>query len=133
MPLHPRTKSRILEFECSDYLENYANITPTESLGYYDFMCLQKNAKVVVTDSGGVQEETTYFGVPCLTVRENTERSITIQQGTNKLIGTVYKNIPTEVMLVLDQKVGQLAVPEKWDGKSGERIAEVIGRWAHGV
>ena len=130
-PLHPRTKSRIIEFGCGDQLENNDNITLTEPLGYLDFMCLQKSASAVITDSGGIQEETTYFGIPCLTVRENTERPVTIQEGTNKLIGTSYKNISAEVFRALDLGIRNSVVPEKWDGKSGERIAQVIDHWVH--
>ena len=89
-------------------------------------MRLQRDAKVVLTDSGGIQEETTFLGVPCLTVRDNAERPITINQGTNKLIGTNYEIIPSEVERVLSNKEYKRRQPELWDGHAAERIAAVI-------
>jgi len=85
----------------------------------------QRDAAAVITDSGGIQEESTFLGVPCLTVRDNTERPITIEQGTNRLVGTEYSNIPEIVKEVIVEK-SVPRVPELWDGKSSERIANVL-------
>jgi UDP-N-acetylglucosamine 2-epimerase (non-hydrolysing) len=90
-------------------------------------MCLQKNAAVVITDSGGIQEESTYFGVPCLTVRNSTERPVTVSMGTNKIIGTSYSNIVDEVELVLGKRfIDNNKIPDLWDGNSSERIANIF-------
>jgi UDP-N-acetylglucosamine 2-epimerase (non-hydrolysing) len=120
-PLHPRTRKQL------------DNITPKlhdrlfiiDPLGYLEFMGLQRDAAAVITDSGGIQEESTFLGVPCLTVRDNTERPITIEQGTNRLVGTEYSNIPEIVKEVIVEK-SVPRVPELWDGKSSERIANVL-------
>ena len=98
-----------------------------EPLGYLDFMCLMGNAAVVVTDSGGIQEETTCLGVPCVTVRENTERPVTIQVGTNVLAGTSKEGIRRAMRQQLESRATG-AVPERWDGRSAQRIVEVIVR-----
>ena len=120
-PLHPRTRKQL------------DNITPKlhdrlfiiDPLGYLEFMGLQRDAAAVITDSGGIQEESTFLGVPCLTVRDNTERPITIEQGTNRLVGTEYSNIPEIVREAIVEK-SVPRVPELWDGKSSERIANVL-------
>ncbi len=125
-PIHPRTKNKLEHFGLLDQLNDNPNFFPTEPLGYIDFMALQKKAAVILTDSGGVQEESTSFGVPCLTIRDNTERPITCTQGTNKLIGTDYSVIPDEVIMVLDAHKGILQKPDLWDGKAARRLAEVI-------
>jgi UDP-N-acetylglucosamine 2-epimerase (non-hydrolysing) len=121
-PIHPRTK-RILDK--NNLYSNYSKkIDLIEPLGYLEFLGLMKNAKAVITDSGGIQEETTWLGIPCLTVRENTERPITISIGTNKLIGIEYQKIPYEIRNIkLDKKHG---IPPLWDGNAAERIAKVI-------
>jgi len=98
-----------------------------EPLGYLDFLCLMGHAAVVVTDSGGIQEETTCLGVPCVTVRENTERPITVKVGTNILAGTSQAGIRQAARQQLTSKVTG-RVPERWDGRSAERILEVICR-----
>jgi len=128
-PLHPRTKSRLNEFGLLSPLISANNIHLDDALGYVDFCDLQRNASVVLTDSGGVQEETTCFGVPCLTVRDNTERPVTVSQGTNKLIGTSYDNICDEINTVVDQQPSGLLVPELWDGRSANRIASIVESW----
>jgi len=124
-PLHPRTRNKLEQYHMMKLL-NDQQIHLTEPLGYIDFMALQKRASVVLTDSGGVQEESTAFGVPCLTVRDNTERPITCTQGTNKLIGTDYTRIPSEVQLALDNTRAESKKPGLWDGKAAERLADVI-------
>jgi len=121
LPIHPRTKNAIIKNDFNHYFESKLRIV--EPLGYLDFMCLQKNAKFIITDSGGVQEESSYFNVPCLTIRDNTERPITCTDGTNKMIGTSYANIIDEVMMIDFNKKNKIKL---WDGKSSDRIVRVL-------
>jgi len=108
-----------------------AGVHITEPLGYLDFLWLMSNAALVVTDSGGIQEETTCLGVPCVTVRENTERPVTITVGTNILAGVCKDGIRAAIRRQLKSKtVG--AVPELWDGKSAARILDVLNREVQG-
>ncbi len=125
-PIHPRTKHKLDDFGFLNDLESNPRFYLAEPLGYIDFMALQKNATIILTDSGGVQEESTSFGVPCLTIRDNTERPITCTQGTNKLIGTDYSVIPKEVNQMISEKKREHRVPDLWDGKAAVRLAEVI-------
>ncbi len=98
-----------------------------DPLGYIDFLCMMDHATLVVTDSGGIQEETTSLGVPCVTVRENTERPVTIEMGTNVLAGTTSEGIRRATRKQLESKaIGK--TPQAWDGKSAERILAVICR-----
>jgi len=122
-PVHPRTRNRISELN-----ENLPNKTLrlVEPLGYLDFLALMNSATLVVTDSGGVQEETTYLGVPCLTVRPNTERPITITEGTNRLVGSAHDDIVGGVRGSLGRSGGARKKPELWDGQAAGRIAEVM-------
>ena len=121
-PLHPRVRKTInnLDFR----LNNFINIV--EPAPYFEFMGLQKSAKMVVTDSGGVQEESTYFKIPCFTVRENTERPITISQGTNKLVGTNFNNLYENIFNNNSISDSQDDMPKLWDGLSSSRIAKKI-------
>ena len=100
-----------------------------DPIGYIDFIHLQQHAVIVLTDSGGIQEESTFFGVPCLTVRENTERPITTTLGTNKLIGIDYGMILQEVDLVLAGNSKDHTIPDLWDGKAENRISEIIDNY----
>ncbi|MGB7471679.1 MAG: UDP-N-acetylglucosamine 2-epimerase, partial [Candidatus Acidiferrum sp.] len=95
-------------------------------VGYLDFLCLLSKATLVLTDSGGIQEETTALGVPCLTLRENTERPITISQGTNRLIGTAPPKIIAAAQQILAGKGKPGRIPPLWDGHSAERIVQVL-------
>jgi UDP-N-acetylglucosamine 2-epimerase (non-hydrolysing) len=133
-PVHPRTQKQIREFGFDNHLGVHVDNSPrgtglilTEPLGYLDFVCLMKHAAVVVTDSGGIQEETTCLEVPCVTVRENTERPVTITSGTNVIAGTAWEKIQAAIR---QQTRRQMAggVPEKWDGHAGTRIIEVLVR-----
>ncbi len=122
-PAHPRTRQRIAEFGLSS-----GQLQVLDPLPYIDFLALQTRATVVITDSGGIQEETTYLGIPCLTVRENTERPITISMGTNVLVGRDRAKLSAELSKVLEGRAKKGTVPPLWDGKTGERIADVITR-----
>jgi UDP-N-acetylglucosamine 2-epimerase (non-hydrolysing) len=120
-PAHPRTRQRI-----EDFAINPGQLRLLDPLPYVEFLSLQMRATVVITDSGGIQEETTYLGVPCLTMRENTERPITVSHGTNTLVGRDRKKLRAEISRILagEQKPG--SIPPLWDGKAGERIAAVL-------
>jgi UDP-N-acetylglucosamine 2-epimerase (non-hydrolysing) len=104
------------------------NIILTDPIGYIDFMALTKNSELIVTDSGGIQEESTYMGVQCITVRNNTERPSTVDVGTNQLIGTDLEKVEKAALEVLGGKVKKGQVPELWDGKAAERITEIISK-----
>jgi UDP-N-acetylglucosamine 2-epimerase (non-hydrolysing) len=120
-PVHPRTRQRIKEFGIET-----ANIHLLEPMPYVDFLALQARAAVVITDSGGIQEETTYLGVPCLTLRRNTERPITEELGTNILIGDDTARLRTELSNILAGHGKRGTIPPLWDGRASERIADVI-------
>ena len=120
-PAHPRTRKMIKEFEVPQ--NGFKVIDP---VGYHDFLALQKHAKLVLTDSGGIQEETTFFKVPCITIRNNTERPVTITQGTNILAGTDPEKIRHKAEAVINGEYKQGIVPEKWDGEVSERVARAL-------
>ncbi len=128
-PIHPRTESRIAEAGLEGLLADSA-ITTIGPQGYLEMLGLMKDARVVLTDSGGIQEETTALGVPCITLRENTERPITVSQGTNTVVGTDSDAILRcyEDVMQTGGKVGR--VPDLWDGESAQRIVGVINAWA---
>lgn len=123
-PVHPRTQAAI-----ESRLGGRApKLRMTEPLGYLDFLRLLSDARLVLTDSGGIQEETTVLGVPCLTLRENTERPVTVQQGTNQIVGTDPATIRTEVRKILDGKGRKGRIPDLWDGGAAGRIVDVLER-----
>ena len=124
-PAHPRTRQRI-----SDFALDSDRLRVLDPLPYLDFLALQSRAEVVITDSGGIQEETTYLGVPCLTLRENTERPITVSLGTNVLVGRDPEKLRTELAAVLAGKKKKGTIPPLWDGHAGERVAQVIAALA---
>jgi UDP-N-acetylglucosamine 2-epimerase (non-hydrolysing) len=121
-PVHPRTRQRLgtLGLECGT-----TGLHLLEPLGYLDFLALEAHAELVITDSGGVQEETTFLHVPCLTVRNNTERPVTIHSGTNTLIGSDTRRLLAAVRAISERPQKRVA-PELWDGKASERIAEIV-------
>jgi len=135
-PMHPRTAKMLQTFGLQDYMQPvdgsqrpvYSGIWYCEPLGYLDFLNLYLNSRFVLTDSGGIQEETTVLGIPCLTMRPNTERPITVDLGTNVMVG----NNPERIMESADEilcgnfKKGQ--IPPKWDGKAGKRIVNILAR-----
>lgn len=125
-PVHPRTKNSLEKFGLKEKLENEQNIDLLGPLGYLDFLAMMQKAKFVLTDSGGIQEETTKLLVPCITLRTSTERPITITQGTNSLINPKKDLILEEVQKVLSGNFKKGTVPELWDGKASDRICEII-------
>jgi UDP-N-acetylglucosamine 2-epimerase (non-hydrolysing) len=125
-PVHPRTAARMKEFGFWDEVRRWRNLRLTEPLGYLDSLCLLGSATVVLTDSGGVQEETTVLGVPCLTIRHNTERPVTITEGTNTLVGTSHAKIVGEARKILQGEGKQGRVPKFWDGRAAERIVQCL-------
>ena len=125
-PVHPRTRQKwALQLgQCNP------NLRTLDPLGYLEFLALQRNAAVVITDSGGIQEETTYLGVPCLTLRENTERPITLTSGTNVLIGRDWELLRKQFHAALNGNRKSMGPPPLWDGKASERIADILTRQA---
>jgi UDP-N-acetylglucosamine 2-epimerase (non-hydrolysing) len=128
-PVHPRTRANMKEFGIGNDLS--PNILFTDPIGYIDFLCLIKNASLIITDSGGIQEETTYLGVPCVTLRDNTERPITIQMGSNYLAGTDVSRLSTIVTEIFDGKLKNAMIPPLWDGKAAERICKILIKAKH--
>jgi UDP-N-acetylglucosamine 2-epimerase (non-hydrolysing) len=125
-PVHPRTRGNIEKFGFAEKVGK-SNIRLLEPLGYLDFMNLYSGAKLVLTDSGGLQEETTALGIPCLTLRENTERPITIELGTNQLVGTDPEKIKQSAFLILEDSSKKAAkIPPLWDGCAAERICQAL-------
>ena len=125
-PMHPRTVHNLAKLGLAGRIEGMKGLRVVEPLGYLDFLKLTSKAAVVLTDSGGIQEETTILGVWCLTVRENTERPVTITQGTNTLVGTDPQKMISEYRRCRSTRIEQPPVPEKWDGKAAERIAAIL-------
>jgi UDP-N-acetylglucosamine 2-epimerase (non-hydrolysing) len=141
-PVHPRTRKRIAEFGVDlslgapvkdgngahqELAAGRRGIIMVDPLGYLDFLCLMKNAAIVVTDSGGIQEETTCLGIPCVTVRENTERPVTVTTGTNVIAGTSREGVRAAIQAQA-QKRTSTSVPMYWDGKAAARIVDVLVR-----
>ena len=123
-PIHPRTLKNIKTFGIYEKMAKHPNLFFTEPIGYLEFIHLLKNSAFAITDSGGIQEEATYLNIPCLTVRSNTERPITIWEGTNKLIKV--DNINYEVNNILNGRGKKGSIPKYWDGKSSKRIANIL-------
>jgi UDP-N-acetylglucosamine 2-epimerase (non-hydrolysing) len=123
-PIHPRTRAHMEKFGLADRLDQAKNLIMTEPLGYLEFIQLMSNATAILTDSGGIQEETTYLGVPCLTFRDSTERPITVTLGTNQLLSDLDpKKTYAALKEILAGKVKKGSIPPLWDGKAAERIA----------
>ena len=131
-PVHPRSLERIRQFGLGSYLAEEKSgwaargIVPLPPLGYLDFLHLMDHACLLLTDSGGIQEESTILGVPCLTLRENTERPVTVEQGTNQIVGRDPKKILAAAARVLGTERRLVKAPELWDGHAAERIVKVL-------
>src|SRR5207248_10259272 len=121
-PVHPRTPQRISQAG----IRHHPQLRMISPVGYLDFLCLMSKAALVLTDSGGIQEETTALGIPCLTLRENTERPVTISAGTNRVVGTRPDAIVSAFNQVIAERPGPAKVPELWDGRTADRIANVL-------
>jgi len=120
-PAHPRTRKRIADFGL-----HAVQLQILDPVSYLEFLGMQSRATVVITDSGGIQEETTYLGVPCLTLRENTERPVTVSLGTNVLVGRDPDKLRSELSRVLAGQAKKGTIPPLWDGHAGERIAALL-------
>ncbi len=125
-PIHPRTKKMLQQFQLLDFAQSIEGLEITDPIGYLDSLALMNNSRLVLTDSGGVQEETTYLGIPCLTLRPSTERPITITEGTNILLDKGPEMIVPEVEEILSGAVKDGGIPELWDGKTAHRIVGVL-------
>ena len=140
-PAHPRTLKQIKKFDLMSQVSFFENITALgyralhpniltiPPLGYLDFLALMSGAGLVLTDSGGIQEETTILGIPCLTLRQNTERPITITEGTNKLVGNDPELVVQEAMGMIAKEYDRKNLPKFWDGNAADRIVEILSTW----
>jgi UDP-N-acetylglucosamine 2-epimerase (non-hydrolysing) len=124
-PVHPRTRQMMREVP---QMQPAPRLRLVDPVGYLEFLGLQRHAAFIITDSGGIQEETTFLGVPCLTLRENTERPVTVSTGTNMLIGRDLEQLKKESARILTGKGKKGGIPPLWDGKAGERIADVLAK-----
>jgi len=127
-PVHPRTSSKLDEFGLWERLACMTNVRVTEPLGYLAFLDLMANSRLVLTDSGGIQEETTILGVPCLTLRERTERPVTVTKGTNVLVAHNTERIIAEFRAVCEGRARAAETPALWDGQASTRIVDVLRR-----
>ncbi len=128
LPMHPRTRKNLERFGLQNLFSSLPNVRLLEPIGYLDFMQLTRNSRFVMTDSGGIQEETTYLGIPCLTLRENTERPVTVEVGTNVIVGTDTELIIQLARQILNGKWKEGQQPELWDGQAAQRIVDVLAR-----
>lgn len=127
-PIHPRARKQLKKFNLFDKIKEMKNLVLIKPLGYLEMLSLNSQAKFVLTDSGGIQEETTVLGIPCLTLRENTERPITVTKGTNIIVWTKKRRIILETSKILrgDSKKGR--IPRYWDGKTSQRILKILNK-----
>src|SRR5262245_41948949 len=128
-PVHPRARKALERLQSARRMRAVPGLIITEPLGYLDMLTLNRNARVVITDSGGLQEEATFLRVPCLTLRENTERPVTVQAGANQVVGTQPARVRAALASLLHNGARRpIEVPELWDGRTSERIVRVIER-----
>jgi UDP-N-acetylglucosamine 2-epimerase (non-hydrolysing) len=125
-PVHPRTRKTIAQHGLAERVSQIEALHLIDPLGYLDFLSLYSGAQLVLTDSGGIQEETSVLGIPCLTLRENTERPITVTMGTNRVVGTDTGKIVAAAFAALAETAKPAAIP-LWDGHTAERILDALG------
>jgi UDP-N-acetylglucosamine 2-epimerase (non-hydrolysing) len=125
-PIHPRSRRRLEEFGLGARLARFGGLRLIEPLGYLTFLSLMMDARLVLTDSGGIQEETTALGVPCLTLRENTERPVTVRVGTNRLVGTDPERLAREARRIIEGGGPRGSLPPLWDGQAARRIVAIL-------
>ena len=125
-PIHPRTFKNIKKFGLNHKIKKLKNLMVIKPLGYLDFLCLMHNSKFVITDSGGIQEEATILGIPCITLRNNTERPVTVEQGTNVIVSTGKNEIIKAVIKVINGAEINSKVPHLWDGNASKRIVTIL-------
>jgi UDP-N-acetylglucosamine 2-epimerase (non-hydrolysing) len=125
-PIHPRTRKRLAEFGLLDLIKEHPGIRITEPLSYVEFTNLVSRCTIAITDSGGLQEETTYLGIPCATLRENTERPITISQGTNRLLKP--HELRGAAREALEGQWPKGSRPDRWDGRAADRAVQSLRR-----
>lgn len=125
-PIHPRTNRMIKKHNFLNKFRQLNNLLIVDPLGYIDFVKIMKESKFVLTDSGGIQEESTFLGIPCLTMRENTERPVTIEKGTSYLVGRNKEKVLLYIEDILDGKSKNGSIPELWDGKAAKRIVQIL-------
>jgi len=138
-PVHPRARARILEHPSVARFETLGTgpfpdkgLVAVDPLGYLDFVALLSQARLALTDSGGIQEETTFLGVPCCTLRDTTERPVTVSHGTNRVVGTDPARIVAEARACLAEAAQPVMPPPFWDGNAAERITDAIVGWSTG-
>lgn len=125
-PIHPRTKKQLRKFRFFSKIRIMRNLILLSPLGYFDNLSLMRQARLILTDSGGIQEEATVLGIPCLTLRETTERPITVKIGTNQVVGLKKERIVKESFTILAGNVKKAKIPKFWDGKTAQRIARIL-------
>ncbi len=125
-PAHPRTRENLQRFGLADRVASLPGLRLLEPVGYLDFLKLLASARLALTDSGGIQEESTILQVPCLTLRENTERPVTVEMGSNRVVGHDPERIVAAYRQIVDGGVGAPKTPPLWDGRAAERIVEVL-------
>ena len=127
-PIHPRTRDNMARWGLERKAAKMADLLLLEPVGYLDFLCLMSNAALVMTDSGGIQEETTILGVPCMTLRANTERPVTLTEGTNRLVRVSAEGILKGYREIRGTAAGARRTPKLWDGKAADRIVSIIAK-----
>jgi len=125
-PIHPRTLDALYRYALYEDAKSISGLRIMEPLGYLDFLKLISNSKMLLTDSGGIQEEATYLNTPCLTMREETERPITVEQGSNTIVGLDFEKIKNTIAMIINGEYKKASIPELWDGKASERIVSVL-------
>jgi UDP-N-acetylglucosamine 2-epimerase (non-hydrolysing) len=128
-PVHPRARKNLEAFGFIDQLERCPSLKLTQPLGYLDMLALSRSARLILTDSGGLQEEATVLRVPCITLRSNTERPVTVECGCNRLAGNEPSRIRSAIYAALDGSGGEIRTPELWDGRAAERIVDALIRF----